>query len=53
MERFFFYGTLRRGGRFHHQLRLANRARFIGEDRVAGRLYDCGPWPAALFGSGG
>ena len=53
MERFFFYGTLRRGGRFYRQLRLADRACFLGCDRIAGRLFDCGPWPAALIGEGG
>ena len=53
VERFFFYGTLRRGGRFYRQLRLADRARFLGCDRIAGRLFDCGPWPAALIGGDG
>ncbi|MAX00158.1 MAG: hypothetical protein CMN72_11080 [Sphingomonas sp.] len=53
MQRFFFYGTLQRGGLYYRQLRLAERARFLSEDRIAGRLYDCGPWPAALIGESG
>ncbi|QIG80014.1 gamma-glutamylcyclotransferase family protein [Stakelama tenebrarum] len=53
MERFFFYGTLQRGGGNWRALGIARRARFLGTDRVAGRLFDLGPYPAALLGPPG
>ena len=45
-ELVFVYGTLRRGFRLHyHLLRLG--ARFQSEGRVAGELFDFGPYPGA------
>ncbi|MEM7510136.1 MAG: gamma-glutamylcyclotransferase family protein [Bacteroidota bacterium] len=45
----FVYGTLRKG--FAHPMAdmLASRARYMGEGITSGRLFDLGPYPAAIF----
>ena len=45
-EYLFVYGTLRRGQPLHPHLQ-APRARFVGEGRIVGRLFDLGEFPAA------
>ena len=47
-EYLFVYGTLRRGSRNRFARRLAENARFIGEGRIRGRLYDFGRYPGAV-----
>ena len=50
MKRVFVYGTLMRGGRYHH---LIAHCRFVGKARAAGyALFDLGPYPAMVEGSG-
>lgn len=51
--RLFVYGTLRRDHRHEMFHVLAKTARFIGEARVAGRLYDLGTYPGMSIMSGG
>jgi gamma-glutamylcyclotransferase (GGCT)/AIG2-like uncharacterized protein YtfP len=41
----FVYGTLRQGSGHPLAALLARRARLLGRGRVAGRLYDLGPYP--------
>jgi gamma-glutamylcyclotransferase (GGCT)/AIG2-like uncharacterized protein YtfP len=43
----FVYGTLHRGQPLHSHL-AARRARFVGEGRIAGRLFDLGEYPGAI-----
>jgi gamma-glutamylcyclotransferase (GGCT)/AIG2-like uncharacterized protein YtfP len=50
-ELFFFYGALVRGGE-HHDL-VAGRARYLGEDSVAGTLRDLGRYCGARPGGAG
>jgi len=45
-EYLFVYGTLRRGQPLHPHLGAA-RARFVGEGRIVGRLFDLGEYPGA------
>ena len=45
------YGTLRRGSENRYARLLAERGNFIGEARVAGRLYDLGRYPGARPGA--
>jgi gamma-glutamylcyclotransferase (GGCT)/AIG2-like uncharacterized protein YtfP len=49
-DHLFVYGTLRAESAhpMAHRLRIA--ARHIGRGSTAGRLYDFGSWPGALFG---
>jgi gamma-glutamylcyclotransferase (GGCT)/AIG2-like uncharacterized protein YtfP len=47
-EHLFVYGTLRRGSNNKFARMLADRAQFVGAARVAGRLYDFGPYPGAV-----
>lgn len=51
MTLFFFYGSLVRGGSNHGL--VEGRARFVGEDAVAGTLHDLGTYPGARLGGGG
>src|SRR5215467_2496077 len=46
--RLFVYGTLRSS--FHHpaHVHISNYFKFIGEARVKGKLFDLGPYPAAI-----
>jgi len=46
-EYLFVYGTLRRGSNNEFARMLADRAQFVGSDRVAGGLYDFGLYPGA------
>lgn len=48
---FFFYGSLVRGGSNHGL--VEGRARFVGEDGVAGTLHDLGEYPGARLNGGG
>lgn len=48
----FVYGTLRRGGVNALPARFPG-ARFVGEARVGGRLYDLGEYPGLLVEEGG
>lgn len=48
VEYLFVYGTLRADAGFDASTLLARRAREIGPGRVRGRLYDLGPYPAAV-----
>jgi gamma-glutamylcyclotransferase (GGCT)/AIG2-like uncharacterized protein YtfP len=41
----FVYGTLRRGSRNRFARLLESRARFVGNARMQGRLFDCGRYP--------
>ena len=41
----FVYGTLRRGSRNRLARLLESRARFVGNARMQGRLYNCGLYP--------
>lgn len=50
MERFFFYGLLRRGERGHARFRLGERMRFVGEDAVRGSVRDLGRYPGLTLG---
>lgn len=50
MIKVFVYGTLKRGYG-NHRL-LAGRSIFIGDDSIAGKLFDLGPFPAAQKGEG-
>lgn len=45
-EFLFVYGTLRRGQPLHPHLEPP-RARFVGEGRIVGRLFDLGEFPGA------
>lgn len=45
-EYLFVYGTLRRGQPLHPHLDPP-RARFVGEGRIVGRLFDLGEYPVA------
>jgi gamma-glutamylcyclotransferase (GGCT)/AIG2-like uncharacterized protein YtfP len=45
-ELLFVYGTLMRGFPPHHV--LARGARFVGRGTVSARLFDLGPYPAAI-----
>jgi len=45
-EFLFVYGTLRRGQPLYPHLDAA-KARFIGEGRIVGRLFDLGEYPGA------
>ena len=45
-EYLFVYGTLRRGLPLYHYLDTT-RARFVGEGRIVGRLFDLGEYPGA------
>lgn len=47
-ERLFVYGTLRRDSGHPMARVLAARAQHVGPGRVAGRLYDLGPYPGAV-----
>ena len=51
MTLFFFYGSLVRGGSNHGL--VESRARFVGEDAVAGTLHDLGEYPGARLGGDG
>jgi gamma-glutamylcyclotransferase (GGCT)/AIG2-like uncharacterized protein YtfP len=53
VERFFFYGLLRRGQRGHAQLRLGERMCFLGEDTIAGTVRDLGAYPGVTLGGAG
>ncbi|MCW3836883.1 gamma-glutamylcyclotransferase [Sphingomonas canadensis] len=53
MERFFFYGLLRRGQRGHAQFRLGERMRFVGDDAVNGTVRDLGLYPGLTLGGEG
>lgn len=53
MERFFFYGLLRRGYRGHDKFRLGERMRFLGEDAVHGHVEDLGLYPGLTLGGEG
>jgi gamma-glutamylcyclotransferase (GGCT)/AIG2-like uncharacterized protein YtfP len=44
----FVYGTLRRNSRHPMARRLADRAGFLGEATMPGRLYDLGRYPGVL-----
>ncbi len=44
----FVYGTLRRGSRNRFARLLESQARFVGNARVAGRLYSFGKYPGAI-----
>ena len=44
----FVYGTLRRQSPHPMARYLARHARYVGTARVAGRLYDLGPYPGML-----
>jgi gamma-glutamylcyclotransferase (GGCT)/AIG2-like uncharacterized protein YtfP len=44
----FVYGTLRRSSRHRMARFLAEQARFAGEARIPGRLYDLGRYPGML-----
>jgi gamma-glutamylcyclotransferase (GGCT)/AIG2-like uncharacterized protein YtfP len=44
----FLYGSLRRGLPSHDGQRVGSRSRFLGHDRIVGRLVDMGEWPALL-----
>ena len=50
---FFFYGTLLRGEPNYVRLGMETRARFVGEDAIAGTLHDYGTHPGARLGGGG
>ena len=43
----FVYGTLRRGSHNRFARFLAAHARFLGDARIAGRLYNLGRYPGA------
>ena len=49
----FVYGTLRRDPAHEMFHLLARAARFIGEARVAGRLYDLGTYPGMTLSTNG
>lgn len=49
MTNVFVYGTLKKGGRFHHVLR---DSRFIGEGEIEGQLYNIGAFPGLVQGAG-
>lgn len=42
----FLYGSLRRGMKSHEEQRVAGRTRFLGDDRLKGRMLDLVDWPA-------
>jgi gamma-glutamylcyclotransferase (GGCT)/AIG2-like uncharacterized protein YtfP len=44
----FVYGTLRRGSAHPWAATLARSANWLGEGRLAGRLYDLGEYPGAV-----
>lgn len=46
-EYLFVYGTLRRGQPLHFYLK-GGKSRFVGEGRIAGRLFDLGEYPGAI-----
>jgi len=46
-EYLFVYGTLRRGQPLHRFLDCG-KSRFVGEGRIAGRLFDLGEYPGAI-----
>lgn len=50
-EYLFVYGTLRRGMKNEFARRLAANSEFLGEARIAARLYDIGPYRAAVLSS--
>ncbi|ODR94945.1 hypothetical protein AUC70_03960 [Methyloceanibacter stevinii] len=45
----FVYGTLRQGSNHPMARRLSAQARYVGQARANGRLYDMGWYPAAMF----
>jgi len=45
----FVYGTLKKGGHFHH---ILQDSRFIGEGAVEGQLYNLGAFPGLVQGEG-
>lgn len=44
----FLYGSLRRGLHAHDDQHIGCRSRFLGCDRMVGRLMDMGEWPALV-----
>ena len=48
----FVYGTLMRGSRSRYARLLKARAQFAGEAWAAGRLYNLGRFPGAIFDEG-
>ena len=44
----FVYGTLRSGARHPMHQAIAAACRFVGEGRMAGKLYNCGEYPCAV-----
>jgi gamma-glutamylcyclotransferase (GGCT)/AIG2-like uncharacterized protein YtfP len=48
-HRIFVYGTLRRGNAGSMSTRFPN-AKFVGEAKVSGSLYDLGAYPGLLLG---
>jgi gamma-glutamylcyclotransferase (GGCT)/AIG2-like uncharacterized protein YtfP len=44
----FVYGSLRRGNPGSMSVRFPN-AKFVGETRLSGKLYDLGPYPGAIL----
>lgn len=49
-DKVFVYGTLRQGFRYHSYL-LRSGARYLGNGRIRGHLYDLGEYPGALSSS--
>lgn len=42
----FTYGTLKKGGMFHHVL---GKSQFIGKAKIRGTMYNLGPYPAVVL----
>ncbi len=51
-DHLFVYGTLRRHSPHRMAAWLASRAAWIAEASMPGTLYDCGPYPVSVAGSG-
>jgi gamma-glutamylaminecyclotransferase len=48
MEKVFVYGTLKRG---HSNSFILERAKFLGEDTIKGKMLDLGPYPCVVRGN--
>lgn len=48
IDKLFAYGTLMRGFGLTRELAVEADIRYLGRGRFAGRLYDLGPYPAAI-----